>query len=410
MALSVETGQFAANTGSATTTVSHSFGTTPLAIIMWTTGQTTTGSDSAANASFSFGFSDATNFRSIGWASDDNVGTTNCGKAFRTDRIVEVFSNGTPTTVRYVNDWNPTTTNFDVVWDGTPAAAYLVSYIIIGGTDVTNVIVGTHTLDTATGSDSVTGLAFQPDFGVFINAQATAAGTAVRALGSIGFAASSSKEFTMAWGIDDGATMTATIDAVSYTNQAACMSGITAGAETVDFLADFTSFNSDGYTINISNAPPAAWLVGYLLIKGGQWDVGTTTHASARTLSGMAFQPKGIAFSFGRTTTDATVTVDQQVGFGAAASTTTEVVGMAGQLDATLNTDVERYTNTGNLYWRLGSSNTWVLDSFNSDGATLSGAGSSGNQVGWFAMGDNAAPPSTLVKDIIMPGITPFAR
>ena len=403
MALSVDTGQIAAETADATTALAVT--EQGKAIILWTTGQTSNGSDSAANASWSIGFSDGTNHRCIGWASDDNVGTTNCGKALRTDSAVEIFSNGTPTSLRRVTGVAFTSSTVTTLtWDGTPASAYLVCYMQLGGSDITNVLVGTHTMANSTGDKTETGVGFEGDFGMFLFSAQTAAGTTTRANASIGFACkvndsgtSRARQFGMCWGIDDGATMTATIDAVSYTNSSNFLSYITDGAETIDVLAQFGTstvplgFASDGFRYNISNASSTnAQLLPYLIIKGGQWDVGTTTHASARTLSGMAFQPKGIAFSFGRTTTDATVTVDQQVGFGAAASTTSEAVGMAGQFDATLNTDVERYSNTNNLYWRLGGSNTWVLDSFNSDGATLSGAGSSGNQVGWFTLGNNA--------------------
>lgn len=404
-ALDVSTGVFNANTGSATTTVTVTC--QGKAIILYTTGQTAEGSDAAANASFSYGFSDGTNHRMIGWSADDNVGTTNVGKAFRTDRVAEYFSAGTPTSVRYVSGvafTDATTTT--ITWDGTPAAAYKVGFIQVCGSDITNVIVGTQTLATSTGAQSVTGLAFQPDFGVFINAQATAAGTAARALGSIGFAASSTKEFTMAWGIDDAQNMTATIDAVSYTDQAACMSGITAGAETVDFLADFTSFNSDGYTVNVSNAPTAAWLVGYLLIKGGQWDVGTKVWASgtntAVTVSGMAFQPKGLLLAHATPTADATVTT--QVAdptssvVGVAASTSTEATAGAGMTDAALNTQVFHDVYSGSILNRPAgaASESSVLTSFNSDGwtATTGAGGYSAFQVGWFAMGDNAAAPT----------------
>lgn len=400
----VETGQFAANTGSDTTTVNHSCGVTPVAIILWTTGQTATGIDSAANASWSYGFSDGTNSRSIGWASDDNVGTTNAGNAFRTDRIVEVFSAGTPTTTRYLFDVNFNSSNFSAIWDGTPAAAYLVSYMVLGGSDITNAVVGTHTLPT-TGTppvaNSITGLAFQPTFGIFMNTQNTAAGTGTRVHNGIGFAASSTKEFAMCWAIDDGQTMTANIDAVSYTNQEAMQCGITAGAETIDFLMDFTSFNSDGATFSISNLPGAAWLMPYMLIKGGQWDVGTGTFPSANgdeIVTGMAFQPKGLFIGTpGVTTANATVTINAASLAGAAASTTSDISSGAQQLDAVLNTSVERNTANDGFLPSVSSGTRLTFTSFNSDGWTLNWAGGAATayQYGWFAMADNAAAPTS---------------
>lgn len=399
MALSVETGIFNADTADAVTTVSSSF--QGKGIIMWTTGQTAEGVDDAANAMWSFGFSDGTNHRCTAWASDDNVATTNCGCTFRTDSAIEILSDGTPTSVRRITGVSFGASSFDLTWDGTPAAAYKVAYMLLGGTDITNVLVGTHTLDTALGADGVTGLAFQPDFGIFINSQKTAAGTGTRALCAMGFATTSAKEFTTFIGIDDAANMTTTIDAVSYTNAAACMSGVTAGAETVNFLADFTSFNSDGYTINISNAPPAAWLVGYFLVKGGQWDVGTTTPVAGgtRTISGMAFQPKGVFVTSCSATADATVTIHAKSAAGAATSTSTEATVTAYQSDAVLNTAVNRDTSSTLLL--LGASpGTSFGDNdfsqFTSDGWEFTNNGASTMpQLGWFACGDSPVAPTT---------------
>jgi hypothetical protein len=395
----VETGQFAASVVTGTTTV------VTLAqgscIILWTTGQTATGSDSAANAMWSMGFSDSTNHRSTAWASDDNVGTTNVGRAARTNAALEILSDGTPTSVRTVTDVNFSALSFDVVWDGTPAAAYLVSYMMIGGSDITNCEVGTKGWTSGTGTQSLTGLSFQPNFVMLIHSQ-MGTGTATRAQGGIGFATSSTKEFTMAWGIDDAATMTSTIDAVSYTNQAAVLSALTEGAETVDFLADFTQFTADGFDVNVSNAPAATVSSAYLVIKGGQWDVGTTSFAAgtgANSVTGMAFQPKGLMLADSVTGSDATVTIDALIKIGAATSTSSETAVSAFQNDAVLNTDVARNTDSTNILV-LATSNTNDVEftSFNSDGWTVTATGSgferTPNQIGWFAMADNAVAPS----------------
>lgn len=409
MALSVETGLFSADTADATTTVSCGF--TGKAIILFTTGQTAEGSDSAANVSWSYGFSDGTNHRVVSWASDDNVATTNCGRWWGNASIAIINSNGNPTSLITITGVTFGASSFNITWSGTPAAAYKVGYILLGGSDITDVVVGTQTLTTSTGAQSVTGLAFQPDFGIFINAQTTASTSGTRALGSIGFAASSTKEFTMCWGVNDGQTMTGGIDAVNYTNQDACMSGITAGAETVDFLADFTSFNSDGYTINVSNAPTAGWLVGYLLIKGGQWDVGTTTipgAGSTRTISGLAFQPKGVGIGTTRTFANATVETEMSSVFGVATSTSTEASISAGQADAVLNTTVIRRTLSTRLWAQSHTSASYSadFDAFTSDGFQFTGNstdGSTTTQLGWFACGDAAV--SAPLGKLMLPAL-----
>lgn len=407
MALSVITGQFAANTGSATTTVSSTF--QGKAIILWTTGQTANGSDAAANAMFSIGFSDGTNHRCIAWASDDNVATTNVGKTLRTTAAVEILSNGTPTSVRTATGVSFGASSFDITWDGTPAAAYLVGYMLLGGSDITNVKVGTHTMANSTGDKTETGVGFEGDFGFFLFSFMTAAGTAVRANSSLGFVAkvndsatSRARQFGMAWGIDDAQNMTTTIDAVSYTNNANFLSYILDGAETVDVLAQFGTstvplgFASDGFRYNISNAAATnAQLLPYLIIKGGQWDVGTVTLPASEptdlTVTGISFQPQGLFLAGTAALLNATVETNANSTVGAATSTTTEVSGAGAQADAVLNTTVNRTTSSTRII-DLGAFYTGSADfkEFTSDGWTITTASICGEKSGWFAMASNA--------------------
>lgn len=408
MALTVDTGIVNANTGSATTTITVT--AQGKAIILFTAGQTAEELDTAANAMWSIGFSDGTNHRSIAWASDDNVATTNVGKTLRTTAAVEILSDGTPTSVRTVTGVAFTSaTVTTLTWDGTPAAAYKVGFIQFGGSDITNVLVGTHTMANSTGDKTETGVGFQGDFGVFLFSKQTAAGTAVLANLSLGFvtrvndgATSRARQFGMSWGIDDAANMTANIDAVSYTNNANFLSYITNGAETIDVLAQFGTsavplgFASDGFRYNISNASATnAELLPYLIIKGGQWDVGTTTEPTAgdRTITGMAFQPKSLFLAHTAATANATVTATFATSeVGVATSTSTEANIMADQQDAFLNTAVRRWTSSTVI-----TSQSANFSVFTADGWTINGSGGSAFQLGWFAAGDNAA--ATFVED-----------
>lgn len=409
-ALDVFTGQCAADTADATTTCSHSLASTPTAILMWANGQTSNGSDTAGNASWSFGCSDATNFYTHGWAADDNVATTNDGHAMYVDgRALVIFSNGTPTVLRYVTDFNPGASTFDLVWDGTPAAAYLVNYMIFGGADITNDLCTTVSLNNATGDQAETGIGFEPNFGIFFHAHPLNSGSGVQANTGIGFAATgnpANKQFTACIGIDDGQTMTAAIDAVSYTDNDNFICSITAGAETIDVLMSLgtagnpAGWNSDGFNYNVSNAPAAAMTVGALFFKGGQWDVGTTTtpiSSGTTTVSSMTFQPQGLFLAHGSATANATVTIDANSTVGAAVSTSTEASGSASQDDAVLNTTVNRTSSNSQILASGAFPLTAVeFTSFQSNGwtGTEGGVSATAYQLGWFAMGNNAAAPS----------------
>lgn len=413
MALSVETGQFAANTGSATTTVTTGF--QGKAVILWGTNGTANTDATNGNAGFSIGFSDATNHRCIAWAGDSGVSTTNVGKTCRTDSAVDILTAGTPTSARRVTGvaFN-STPNMVLTWDGTPAAAYLVGYILIGGSDVTNVKVGTHTMANSTGDKTETGVGFQGDFGMFLFTFQTAAGTATRANASMGFAVnlndsgtSRARQFGMCWGVDDGQTMAANIDGVSYTNNANFLSYILDGAETIDVLAQFGTstvplgFASDGFRYNISNAAATnAQLMFYLIIKGGQWDCGTTTidSGATRTISTMTFQPKALFVAHTQATTDATVALSASSQVGAATSTSSEAALGLFHND-NINAIVTREIHNDKITGTAFSAGTGVdFTSLNSDGWTITSEGTPGvnYQLGWFAPGDS---PVTFIPE-----------
>lgn len=405
MALSVETGQFAANTGSATTTVTTGF--QGKAVIFWATSGTANTTGTAGNAGWSIGFSDGTSHKAIAWAGDNAVATSNVGCSYRTASALDILTNGTPTSARRITGvaFNATP-NMVITWDGTPAAAYLVHYMLLGGADITNISIGSSTIPNSTGDKNIATVGFQGNFGFFLYNKpgvGDSDGTHTQVSHGYGFAVSGSKEFGTAFAVDDGATMSASVDAVGYTDSSNFMSLITAGAETIDVLGSFgtasnpTGWTSNGFDYNLSNAPAAATGFSWLVIKGGQWDLGTTTYPTSgatRTITGMAFQPKGLAFASSSPTADATVTVTNITHFGAATSTSTEAALSLFHNDA-INTSVNRYiSNTRNVQ---ALSTAADFTTFNSDGWTITEASgaSAAYQAGWFAMADNAVAPTT---------------
>lgn len=401
--LDVTTGQFAANTGSATTTVTTGF--QGKAVIFWATSGTANTDVTAGNAGWSIGFSDGTNHRCIAWAGDNAVATTNVIKSLRTASALDVYSDGDASDSRRITGVTFNATDITLTWSAAPIGAYLVGYILLGGSDITNVLVGHDLMPTATGTWNVdnngSSVGFTGDFVMMLYTKQTADGLQTRANCSLGFAASATKEFTMAWGVDNTQTMSTTVDAVSYTNQNASIAYITDGAETVDMLANFLGFTSTGFDLNISNAQATAnTIMPFLLIKGGQWDVGTTTlptGGASRTITGMAFQPQGLFLGITKALTNATVTAGAQgplSGVGAAVSTSTETYAGLGHNDA-INTIVQREIQNDKIAgMEFGSVPPASEDftAFTSDGWTITSEANNGSalQTGWFAMGNNA--------------------
>ena len=69
-----------------------------------------------------------------------------------------------------------TSDGFTVNWI-TAGSPWIVHYMALGGPDLTNAAVGTFTPTSGTGSQSVAGLAFQPDFLMFLSVDSNTVGS-----------------------------------------------------------------------------------------------------------------------------------------------------------------------------------------------------------------------------------------
>ncbi len=169
----------------------------------------------------------------------------------------------------------------------------ICNYIAIGGDDLTNVDAGSFELDTATGPQSVSGVGFQPDCVLFLDTRC--AGTFpvtdnVRSIG-LGWALSDTQRGAVA--IHDNNTNPTQSESIQTSTQ--CIAHSDSGA--TEYLVDLTSMDADGFTLDVEDAPPSAWQVFYLALKGGSYAVGAETQATSATTkatSGLGFSPKGL--------------------------------------------------------------------------------------------------------------------
>ena len=393
MALSSFSGQFAADTADTTTAVTG-LGFIPKAIIFFAVDNTTAGLDFAAgNGGMAVGFTDGTNHSYAGWSGDNNVATTNVGKSYSTTKCIGIMNDGTPTVD------NEATCAFDadgftLTWNSTPGSAWLIGYWAVGGSDITNVNVGSVAMDTDLGAQSVTGPAFQPNIVFIAHTSSTAAGTAAGVDFGFGVAVSSSKEACMAVTAADGQTMAANINAESRVSGSNTIIGLANPA--IELAADFTNFTANGFDINFSDASPSAYLFSYLVIKGGQWDCGTSqapASATTQSVTGMAFQPTTMGIFGSQATALDTNTNEAKTAIGAAVSTSTESSCVARHSE-TINTAMNRGNENAKIL-SLASTVEADFTSFNSDGWTITWAVDPASRyTGWWAGAGNAAAPS----------------
>jgi hypothetical protein len=147
----------------------------PQAVIFFATKQTATGF--AAGYCIGFGCATSASARkSLTISSFDNhTGAALAGRAANT--AIELQSVDPSSSLKVDADLSSLDADgFTLNWTTVDAAnAYIVHYIAIGGSSVTNALAGEFTPNTSTGAQAVTGVGFQPDCLLFFGTRLTAA-------------------------------------------------------------------------------------------------------------------------------------------------------------------------------------------------------------------------------------------
>ena len=279
MGVSYKKGTFTKNTGTGTQDVTG-VGFQAKALILFTSNQTVETFEE--HAMLSYGFSDGTTDCCLVSSTEDNVTTSDTYNNLHNDSIVFIINKTTGAFEARATLNSFASDGFQLNWVTNTTPAAVIHYIAIGGTDITNVKVGTQNVGTtATGNKAYTGVGFQPDFLHVLHNNALPASaytynTTVEA--EWGFGISAMKATNERWAI-----VTSSQDAVgtsvSWRREMhdKCFTHIVNSTGAVNLEADFISFDSDGFTWNYTtnaggnttNQPFA-----YLAIKGGLWTVG----------------------------------------------------------------------------------------------------------------------------------------
>jgi hypothetical protein len=303
LTLLVEKGTFTkpTGTGAQSQTVTLANGSlTPKFVILWTNALTTNNGTYAENVVWSYGFSDGTNDVCQAMVALDNVTTQNEAYSWNNNCIISILSTAaTPAQLSRADVTSFNAGNFVLNWSvQTDTTAMVIHYIVGGGTDITNVSAISTTVGSLNaGSLSYTGsgTTFTPDFALTMTGtqgSATAntlhVGADMAAL-NIGAARTTTQEYCMC-----GRTETiGTSDTDMFLANNACVACLNTGTGAVAFLADFVSFDNaagGGITINVTNnADTTGMFLGFLLIKGGVWEVGTFQQRSGTGTQDVSF-------------------------------------------------------------------------------------------------------------------------
>lgn len=299
----------ACSTSNCTNTVNLGF--QPKAIFFYWTNNTALGF--AANGDAGWGFAASTTAstpvqRAVAVA-DADAQTSSQTDRIKSDSysIINLAANGSSAILRQEATTTFTTTGFSVAWRTVNTqTAYVIHYYALGGGDIVSTDAGTVNITTGTGSLAYSSLSFKPDILIFAWTFTEAVNTQTAGMEiGLGMATSSSARAAILNVASDAATAN-TGKRWWQTSTSTIVAASIAVPPVQDATVDFTSLDTNGFTLNKTDGPAAQLPVFFMAIKGGKegfkaFSRPTVTGNSATTSSG--FQPRGL-FLFSASSTN----------------------------------------------------------------------------------------------------------
>lgn len=354
MGVMTKVGTLNITTGAASSTVAVSgLGFTPKVLILWWSGLTATSNGDRA-----------TSLRGMGWAvsassfcahtnyDEDAAGTSVAFMRFSSTGCVTQIDN-TGAEVGRADLQSFDADGFTLEIQDAFPTDLLVSYLAIGGSDITNAEIGTFT---STGTAPVNQVVnnsgnFQPDVTFFMSAR-----TDSDSIQMFGAATGAGTEQVICTGENH---VTASGAAGAYCLADECIAFASSNpAGSPNIRGEFVSHNTGpgGFTVNwLENGAGRAFA--YLSIKGGLWKVGNlltqTDTSTAITATSFGFTPAALmVVSAGNAanTQDGTPTTHDKWSVGAATSSSSRVVQQVDSRSGNADMFVHRSARTDAVY------------------------------------------------------------
>lgn len=390
-------GTFSKTTGSApaSQTVAHNLGITPKAIILWSEGQSSSGSFGSSFLD-TFGFYDGSNGYAVAGASRDGMSSSTTARRMVALPISFIRSDRTVTAEASITSWD--STNVSLNWTSNDSNAYVIHYIVIGGSSVSAKAVAWK-IPPSTGNVSVTGVGFQP--GIVLHAMAGTAATSLPYSGgtfvfNLGAMDSSGNQWAS---VDEEADNSNPSDGCreQLTNSIIAVVN-TCNDGALNTKASYVSMDADGFTTNFSLVNGSQAYIFSLALAGipakaGAFTKTTSAAPASQTVSGTGFQPALVMLKSVQATTSSSSNFNARSGFGASDGVT-EAAGAHASLYGAGTTDVDTIDKTNKVFVKVDNSSRTInaeadLTGFTSDGFTLNWTTNDAvaTQLGYVAFG-----------------------
>lgn len=349
----------------------------------------------------------AANQRNFDCYITDGIGTSDLDSHFRSANVYGIDNGTSMTTLATLTTLG--VDGFTLNWSSNGGGATPLSYIAIGGSDVTDTASGHFVAPSATGDDAVTGVGFMPDVVLLIgtNQLADDVINSANAGYCIGMFNDAGEQGVLALNSVNGA---ATSDTARYqrTDKALALFAA-ANTTTLTHEATFSSMDGDGFTLNYTTASVANKRIAYIAIKGIQSKISSFTSPTAGTapvaqsITGTGFAPEGMIFLTGGKTAGSTIVAHNRFSLGAARSSSNETCLWGGDEDGNITMvgaqmmDDDACIRVSDEAGSAASTTTQALADFtslDSDGFELNWSvkdASNAYEIIYMALGDAAA-------------------
>lgn len=374
----------------------------------------TNASSQAVSERRGIGFaSSATDRRSVGTFSGDNLADSDCGSVAVNDCVV-VTVTGAGAIDGKLDISTFDANGFTLIVDDATPANLTIFYEVWGGDDIQTVTIGDIAEPAATGNQNYTATGFtstnvvNDQVVMLAGVQSTAAVNTGQANDSglyAGFTTgtATANNIVVLGNADDAS---ATMDTDGYARAGDCLAMIVVAGGNPDARAILQSFGTDQFTLNWTNRATTNRRSIYMAIKGGGWQVGSYTirQDSGRTaaVTGLPFYLRGISMIGARKTQSAAGTASTQdsIGFGTASGLTSRQTMAVLDEDATASSEIDVAIEYNSLlvfpsaaggFQARHNLNAWVPDGFTTI-VEIDAGGPENEWHGYLSFGDIKLP------------------
>lgn len=370
----------------------------PKIVFFWWSGSTSAG-DEVAAGTYNLGFGAAISSTSRGCnvvIGEDAQATSDCGIYQQMTDCIRGYT--ASDALDGIADFSSMDVDgFTLTIDNQFTQEYRISYLALGGTDLTNVYLGYAVMHNAVAQYSVNGVGFQPDalitFGHYDGWYF--GGGKTNEYSHIGMATGSSAQGVVSVNVLDSM-------ADSYTRGYG-YSGEVINIDRSQERDSFVSFDADGFTLSHLEGTSGTRYYLFACLKGGQYKVHnfvTNTDSTDIVESDVGFTPVAVLFASANRalSTQDKVTNDMRISIGAGTSSSNRECQAVSDENGLATTETAYASYSSNVYSYVKDDalyGAFDIKSIDASGFTLDGDDGAASWVTYLAIGATAAAGRT---------------